>query len=501
MTSIPEAVSSHLNQTLIDGRDPACLAVSRDGILLASSGSLELYGLSGLTAGKPAADQLPMLVGLLQPPVPSTLFPQVQTPSGRHADVHLIPASDETWVVFLDVEGEHVLRQNYQQQANELSLLKERQGRSPLEEGGVLADLFAKLDMIVLELPRDGSIRVLGGTCAWLQQLYPDFASGLSAKALGERFPFLENFLIDASLFWENPSEGRLKSGAWVETTPDGEEMYLEASAARAGSKRILLIELLGNQYDQDRSLLQKAREISLEEQRRIKETQKKEILLHCIVHDLAGPLTGIKGCLSLLKFENLSSKGKELLEAGLRQSAKQEKWIRTILEVFSAEVASLETFSREATEAPDVVVCAQEVVQALLPAASAEKIGLRLSESVDLSRSWKVAGEKSRLERVLFNLVENALRHTSPASSVTLRVERRNGFITVMVDDEGPGIPPEVAGHLFQKFSQGEGQSGKVGLGLYFCRITVERWGGEIGCHSLPERGARFWFRLPSVG
>jgi hypothetical protein len=291
-----------------------------------------------------------------------------------------------------------------------------------------------------------------------------------------------------------------LKSGPWAEATLSGEDLHLEASAICLGSRRILLIERLGSRYTENQSLLQKAREISLEEQRHIKETQKKEILLHCIVHDLAGPLASIKGCLSLLKSENLSPKGRELLQAGLGQAVKQEKWIRTILEVFAAEVASIEAFTRDPAHVPDAAVCSREVVQALTPAAAADKLQLQLSPAVDLTRSWKVVGEKTRLERVLFNLIENALRHTAPASTVTVGLERDGDRITIMVDDQGPGIPREVAANLFQKLSQGENRTGKAGLGLYFCRITVERWGGEIGCCSLPEGGARFWFRLPAI-
>lgn len=66
-----------------------------------------------------------------------------------------------------------------------------------------------------------------------------------------------------------------------------------------------------------------------------------------------------------------------------------------------------------------------------------------------------------------------------------------------VPVDDCGPGVEPGVASQLFEKFVRGEGQSGKVGLGLYFSRITVEQWGGKIGCQPRPEGGTRFWFRL----
>jgi hypothetical protein len=507
MPEQPEEVGRYLSDELIARRMPAFLQVNQTGRLVSCSGALGLYGLSDLEAGGNASDQIPMLVGLLQHRDPPAVLPQIQTPSGRHADVHIVPAGECQWVVFVDAEDDYAARLSYQQRVNELSLVKQRQakpvrsGRGATEDSEpLLATLFARLDTVVMELSADRSVMLRGDPVVWFVELYPEFVSGQPASALGERLPFLENFLFDAEAFWEGDARGRLKSGAWAETLSSGEEVFLEASAARAGANRLVLIERLGSQYEENRSLLQKARELSLEEQRRIKETQKKEILLHCIVHDLAGPLTGIKGCLSLLKFENLSPKGKELLEAGLRQSVKQEKWIRTILEVFSAEVASLETFTRDAAQAPDALICAQEVIQALQPAAAADKNGLRLAPSVDVSADWKVAGEKVRLERILFNLVENALRHTSPSSTVTVGLEQSDGFVVVTVDDEGPGISPEAVANLFQKFSQGEGHTGKAGLGLYFCRITVERWGGEIGCRSLPERGARFWFRLPAV-
>jgi K+-sensing histidine kinase KdpD len=53
----------------------------------------------------------------------------------------------------------------------------------------------------------------------------------------------------------------------------------------------------------------------------------------------------------------------------------------------------------------------------------------------------------------------------------------------------------------LFEKFSQGGTNTGKVGLGLYFCRITVEDWGGQIGCLPNMRDGACFWFTLPKAG
>lgn len=64
-------------------------------------------------------------------------------------------------------------------------------------------------------------------------------------------------------------------------------------------------------------------------------------------------------------------------------------------------------------------------------------------------------------------------------------------------VEDEGAGLSPDIVNRLFQKFVQGKGKTGRAGLGLYFCRITVESWGGTIGYTLRQSGGSRFWVRL----
>src|SRR5205085_7699998 len=230
-----------------------------------------------------------------------------------------------------------------------------------------------------------------------------------------------------------------------------------------------------------------------------VKEIQKKKILLHCIVHDLAGPLLGIKGGFELLANETLSAQGKKFIEIGLRQAGKQEKLIREILHAFAAEVEALDSFTLDPANAPDAAQTIQEVVEALQPAFALNHVKLQVAPTLDPARNWQVVGEKARLERVISNLTENALRHSPPEATVTVGCyESENDQVLIAIDDEGPGVPPEIAPTLFQKFAQGKKGKGKVGLGLYFCRITIEHWGGVIGHSARSEKGARFWFRLP---
>lgn len=362
----------------------------------------------------------------------------------------------------------------------------------------ITTELFAALNIIVLERLDSGSFAIVGTIPDWFNNFYGDTTQEPDGLNLGQQFPFLENFLIDAEDYWIEKGAEPLKSGLWTEINILGNECHLEASAVCLKDKKILLIECLGIAYEEKHSLIQKARQNNLTYQHLIKEIQKKEILLHCFVHDIAGQLTGLNCCFALLALENLTPKGRERLEIGRKQCTKQEMLIQEILKAFSAEVKSLEAFSLDPAHAPDAIICAMEVVDALLPTFTFNKMQLQLAADIDKSKDWKVVGENSRLERVLFNLVENALRHSPAGSTVTVNLQEDGEFILVSVDDEGFGVPPELSKNLFQKFSQGREKAGKAGLGLYFCRITVERWGGSIGYSPRSERGSRFWVRLP---
>ncbi len=242
----------------------------------------------------------------------------------------------------------------------------------------------------------------------------------------------------------------------------------------------------------------QRGYDASLNYQRLLKEIQKKDVLLHCIVHDLAGPLMGIRGGFELLSKEPISDSGRKFLDIGLRQAAKQEALIREILVAFSAEVESFESFHTDYENAPNAAQAAREMIEGAGAAYAINQITLRLDPAMDASRDWKVVGEKSRLDRVFANLIENALRHSPSQSTVTVGCYDEGENILVAIDDQGPGIPPEIAPQLFQKFAQGKKGRGKIGLGLYFCRMTVEHWGGEIGQAPREGGGTRFWFRLP---
>jgi signal transduction histidine kinase len=107
-------------------------------------------------------------------------------------------------------------------------------------------------------------------------------------------------------------------------------------------------------------------------------------------------------------------------------------------------------------------------------------------------------------IARVLQNLVGNAIKFTPPNGviRVSARTEekQRGSVILVAVRDTGPGIPPEIAGRLFQKFVTGRQTGRGSGLGLAFCKLTVEAHGGRIWVESTPGNGATFTFSLATA-
>ena len=138
----------------------------------------------------------------------------------------------------------------------------------------------------------------------------------------------------------------------------------------------------------------------------------------------------------------------------------------------------------------------AREVVELLRPEAERGQVSLRVLELTP-GRDHRAVGELSRLQRVMANLIENAVRYSPAGGAVTIEVAASEADVEVAVQDQGPGVAPELRPRLFDKFVQGRGRTGRIGLGLYFCAMAVRRWGGEIGYATAVQGGARFWLRL----
>jgi hypothetical protein len=345
----------------------------------------------------------------------------------------------------------------------------------------------------------DGDFSAVGNCPAWCREAFDIQSETGKPNRLAENSPFLENFLVDAEEFWNTKSEGSASSGNWTERSKNGRDIPLEAFALSLDGKKMLILRNLSANFAEQQQWFQTARDSLLIHEQLLSEIQKKEILLHCIVHDLSQPLSAMSGCFNLLSLEHLPAGLRKLVETGQSESQRQELMIRGILSAFSGDLLVQQSTSDKGAAAPNLATCAQRAIEEFSSAFTDKNIHLRFATPETASSDWRVVGDAPRLDRIFGNLLENTLRYSPPKSTVTVGVEDQGAYVLAFVDDQGPGLPADLPlNQLFALFSKGKSHSGKAGLGLYFCKITVERWGGTIGAENRAQGGSRFWFRLP---
>jgi signal transduction histidine kinase/CheY-like chemotaxis protein/HPt (histidine-containing phosphotransfer) domain-containing protein len=368
-----------------------------------------------------------------------------------------------------------------------------------METNAIFESFLAEQGFALFEYLGKGSFRSIGEFPGWLKKIWGDEICRAKTVRLGEASPVLQNFLFDAEQFWNSKAGGNANSGNWIERGVDGVETPLEASALWLDGKKVLLVRNFSTSFAEQTQWLQTARDSLLEHEKLLREIQKKEILLHCIIHDLSQPLSAMRGCFNCLTIGDLPPDLKPFVETGQRESYRQEQMIRGVLEAFSGDLAAQKAQGDGAAESADLAACARHAVRSFSAAFTEKGIRLQIDPQLDISRDWTTIGDAPRIDRIFGNLLENAMRYSPRDTTVTVGVEEKGTLAGAFVDDEGPGLPKDqAADKLFALFAKGKDRPGKAGLGLYFCKMTVERWGGRIGAENRPNGGSRFWFCLP---
>jgi signal transduction histidine kinase len=145
--------------------------------------------------------------------------------------------------------------------------------------------------------------------------------------------------------------------------------------------------------------------------------------------------------------------------------------------------------------------------VQAACDAVFSLALGANIALDIRLPETLPVVFiDEEKIQRVLINLLDNALRHTPMGGRITIQADddRNRAEVIVRVIDTGPGVPPEARSLIFDKFAQLDqqvlrGHKG-TGLGLTFCKLAIEAHGGRIWVEEGAEGGAAFCFALPHL-
>jgi two-component system OmpR family sensor kinase len=212
--------------------------------------------------------------------------------------------------------------------------------------------------------------------------------------------------------------------------------------------------------------------------------------------HELRTPLTSIKG------FAELYQQGAVTDADDAFRRVNDEATRMSLLVSDLLMLAHLDA-ARPVEKAPVLVdALAIEAVHAAQAAAPDRSIGLDLPAGP----SPMVIGDHPRLMQVLRNLINNAVAHTPPSASISVRVSETNSTVRMAVGDTGPGLTPQEAGRVFDRFYRGDSSrhrgaaGGGSGLGLSIVSALVAAHGGDVGVDSVPGQGATFWVDIPAA-
>jgi signal transduction histidine kinase len=206
--------------------------------------------------------------------------------------------------------------------------------------------------------------------------------------------------------------------------------------------------------------------------------------------HELRTPLTSVLANLELLS-EELEGEQADTAQAALRSTRRMRRLVGDLLLLARAD-AGRPAPRRAIVGLHEVLV---EAAGELEPVANGHELTIDADPAL-------VAGTRDDLHRLALNLLENAIRHTPPGTHVRAATTTSAGEVLLTVEDDGPGIPPELERRVFERFVRGgrDGARGS-GLGLAIVRAVVESHGGNVALeHPLEGRGIRFLITIPAA-
>ena len=213
--------------------------------------------------------------------------------------------------------------------------------------------------------------------------------------------------------------------------------------------------------------------------------------LVSTVAHELRSPLTSVKGFTATLlaKWDRFPDEQKKLmLETVNADADRVTRLLTDLLDVSRIDAGRLEV-RKQVVDLPLAV--ARAVAGRVAGGERAERFVVRVDGV--LPEVW---ADPDKLDQVVVNLVENAVRHGAGTVTVVLRPD--GDGVQVVVSDEGDGIPEEVAARVFTRFWRGNRRGG-TGLGLYIVKGLVEAHGGRVEVGRAPSGGAAFRFVLPA--
>ncbi|MGE0264094.1 MAG: ATP-binding protein [Candidatus Obscuribacterales bacterium] len=221
-----------------------------------------------------------------------------------------------------------------------------------------------------------------------------------------------------------------------------------------------------------------------------------KQDLVAMITHDLRTPLSSVMAFLEMLEtgmLGELTENGENLSLVAERNSRRMLTLINDLLDVEKIKSGSMELSLKDIEVKPLM----EQAVELFATARNGNRIEIEPC-------CFSVRADEGKIERVLQNLIANALKFSPAGGTVTLRARSQGERVEISVSDRGKGIPADSLPFVFERFQQAHKSETIVevgsGLGLTICKAIVELHGGEIKVESTEGEGTTFSFTLPGI-
>ncbi|NDJ75989.1 MAG: cyclic nucleotide-binding domain-containing protein [Chloroflexi bacterium] len=283
---------------------------------------------------------------------------------------------------------------------------------------------------------------------------------------------------------------------AWLTSSPDVSMSIMAALSMRLRNSDYM--RTVGDQVEQE--LVQQVTELQSEKEHLLELQRVRQETSNLVIHDLRNPLGVIAGGLNMLEMvlpEEVLADNRDILDLAVSASDRMMRLVDSLLDVARLETGEM----RLSLGATNLGTLMDEAVNRTRLAARQRQVTVHAVYPDDMP-SIVIDGET--IDRVLANLVDNALKYTPADGTITVAADVYDDELVLSITDTGPGIPPDQRQRIFERFAQVEGSSVAhrrrgFGLGLTFCKLAVEAHGGHIWVEEGPGGiGSRFAFSLP---